>query len=76
MTDTTLLNELVNNSGVTKIWLANKIGCSRQRLYKILDGSEVTASEIQSISEALRFTSATRDKVFFAQKVASNTTKE
>jgi len=76
MTDTVLLNELVDNSGVSKIWLARKIGCSRQRLYKILEGSEVKASEIQSISDALKFTPATRDKIFFAKKVASNTTEE
>ena len=70
MIDTRLLNEIVESSGVTKIWLANKIGCSRPHLYKILDGtSNVTLSEIESISEALRLTPGTRNKIFFAQKV-------
>jgi len=69
MTNTTLLNEIIESNGVTKLWLSNKIGCSRPRLYKILNGGEVTASEIQAISDALRLTQSTRDKIFFAQKV-------
>lgn len=69
MTDTSLLKEVVDNSGVTKRWLADKIGCSRPRLYRILDGNEVTASEIQAICDALKLSTSMRDKIFFAQKV-------
>ena len=69
MTNTTLLKEAINESGVTKRWLADKIGCSRPRLYRILEGNDVTASEIQAICDALKLTSSKRDKIFFAQKV-------
>lgn len=69
MTDTKLLKEIIDDSGVTITWLARQIGCSRPRLYKILDGGDATASEIQSISKALRMTDSTRNKIFFAQKV-------
>ena len=75
MTDTKLLKEIIDDNGVTITWLARKMGCSRPRVYKILDGGEVTASEIQSISTALRLTDSTRNKIFFAQKVALHSTK-
>ncbi len=74
MTDTKLLKELIDNSGVTITWLANKVGCSRPRIYKIIEGGDATASEIQAISEALRLTDSTRNKIFFAKNVVSNTT--
>lgn len=69
VTDTKLLKEIIDDSGVTITWLAKKIGCSRPRVYNILNGYDVTATEIQAISKALRLTDATRNKIFFAQKV-------
>jgi DNA transposition AAA+ family ATPase len=69
MTDKELLNQLMSNSGITKSWLARRIGCSRPRIYKILSGGECTASEIAGISEALHLTTEQRDLVFFAHKV-------
>lgn len=67
MTNTELLKQVIEESGVTITWLANKVGCSRPRIYKILDGGETTASEIQSISNALKLTDSTRNKIFFAK---------
>ena len=67
MTNTDLLKEIIKDSGVTITWLADKMGCSRPRIYKILDGGDVTASEIQSISKALKLTDSTRNKIFFAK---------
>ena len=32
MTDTTLLKEIIKDSGVTITWLAEKVGCSRPRI--------------------------------------------
>ena len=69
VTDTKLLKEIIDDSGVTITWLAKKIGCSRPRVYNILNGYDVTATEIQAISKALRLTDSTRNKIFFAQKV-------
>lgn len=69
MTNTELLNEFMTESGVTKTFLARKVGCSRPRIYKILSGAECTASEIAGITEALHLTTKQRDLVFFAKKV-------
>lgn len=69
MIDTVLLNKVVEDSGVTKIWLANKIGCSRPRLYRILEGGNVTLAEVESLCEALGISASTRNKIFFAQRV-------
>jgi predicted transcriptional regulator len=69
MTNKELLNQLMDDSGITKSFLARKVGCSRPRIYKILGGGECTASEIAGISEALHLTTEQRDLVFFAQKV-------
>lgn len=69
MTDTQLLNQFMMDSGVTKTWLARKVGCSRPRIYKILSGADCTASEIAGITEALHLTAKQRDLIFFAQKV-------
>ena len=66
MTNTKLLKEVIEESGVTITWLAHKIGCSRPRICKILDGGDATASEIQSISKALKLSDSTRNKIFFA----------
>ena len=65
MTDTVLLKEIIKDSGVTITWLADKVGCSRPRIYKILEGGDATASEIVAISKALRLTDGTRNKIFF-----------
>ena len=67
MTNTDLLKDVINESGVTITWLANKMGCSRPRVYKILEGADVTASEIQSMSKALKLTDSIRNKIFFAK---------
>lgn len=69
MTDTTLLNDIIKDKGIKKIWLADKIGVSRQRLYNILDGADVSVSEIEGITEALGINATTRNKIFFASKV-------
>ena len=66
MTNTNLHKEVIKESGVTITWLADKMGCSRPRIYKILDGGDATASEIQSLSKALRLTDSIRNKIFFA----------
>lgn len=74
MTDAKLLLEIINESGMTKVSIAKKVGISRERLYTILEGSECRASEIEGLSKALRLTNATRDKIFFAKKVAESAT--
>lgn len=76
MTNTVLLNEVIDSSGMTKTFIAAKMGISRPRLYKILDGDECTVSEMLNLSNVLRLTMKQRSDIFFVKKVVSNTTLE
>jgi len=73
MTDNVALFNLITSSGMTKTFIANSIGCSRQHLYDILDkGIECSASEIVAFSELLRLTKQQRDEIFLNKKVIVN----
>lgn len=76
MTNTVLLKEVIEDSGMTKTFIADKMGVSRPRLYKILDGDECTVTEMLSLSAILRITNKQRSDIFFAKEVVSNTTEE
>lgn len=76
MTNTVLLNEVIKDSGMTKTFIADKMGVSRPRLYKILDGDECTVTEMLSLSTILRITNKQRSDIFFAKEVAQDTTEE
>lgn len=76
MTNTVLLNEIIKDSGMTKTFIADKMGVSRPRLYKILEGDECTVTEMLSLSNILRITNKQRSDIFFGKEVVSNTTKE
>ncbi len=66
MTDTTLLAKYLEESGVTITHLAKRLGCTRNRVYSILHGADVTASEIVVICDTLHISKKDRDKIFFA----------
>ena len=53
MTDGKALEEVIDESGITISHIAFKMGCSRNRIYSILKGSEFVASEIVALSEIL-----------------------
>lgn len=72
MTNAKLLKEKITASGVTITFLADKLGCSRNRIYSILEGSECTASEIVGLSEAIHLTKEERDTIFLSEKVIDN----
>ena len=72
MTDGKALSEVIENSGITITFIAAKLGCSRNRIYSILNGSECTASEIVALCEVLHMDRDTRDKIFLSQKVIDN----
>lgn len=72
MTDAKALREKIVSSGVTIKFLAERLGCSRNRIYSILSGSECTASEIIGLSEALHMTKEERDEIFLSEKVIIN----
>jgi predicted transcriptional regulator len=74
MTDIELLKQMIVDSGMTKTAIARKAGITRDRLYTILDGVDVKATEIEGLAKTLRMTNPVRDRVFFAKDVAQETT--
>ena len=69
MTDTALLDQAINDSGVTITFLADRLSCSRNRIYAIKAGAECTAKEIVMLSEALHLTKRQRDDIFLSSSV-------
>lgn len=69
MTDGKLLRSTIDDRGATISFLAKSLGCSRNRIYSIIDGADCTASEIIRFSEVLHLTKAQRDDIFLPQSV-------
>lgn len=69
MTDVKMLSEVVAESGMTKSFIARKMGCSRPRLYAILNGGECTVSEMISLSNVLRLSSRQRNEIFLRSRL-------
>lgn len=75
MTDSRLLKETIEGSGISVSFLARKLGISREGFYKKLNNeSEFKASEILCLSDALHLTDDRRDSIFFAKNVECNAT--
>lgn len=69
MTDVKLLSEAITESGMTKSFIAQKMGCSRPRLYAILNGGECTVTEMLSLSDILRLTNKQRTDIFLRSEL-------
>ena len=69
MTNGEKLEKAIKESGVTITFIAEKMKCSRSRVYAILRGSECNASEIVMLSAILHLTKEQRDDIFLLQKV-------
>lgn len=68
MTNTEMLKEAIGDSGISIKAIANKIGISREGLYKKLNNqTEFKASEIMAIADILRMDAKQRDHIFFDQ---------
>jgi DNA-binding XRE family transcriptional regulator len=74
MTNTTLLEELINNSGLKRSYIAKKLGISRQALHKkIIGGAQFVGPEIKIMCELLKLETWAQIKpVFFAGDVSKN----
>lgn len=72
MTDGKALSDAIKESGISITHIAEKVGCSRNRIYSIINGSECTASEIVTISEVLHFTEKERNDIFLRNSVNEN----
>lgn len=69
MTNGPELLKAIKEAGVSIVFLAKKIGCSRNRIYAIINGADCTATEIAGLSEALHLTKERRDYIFLERKV-------
>lgn len=69
MTNTELLKEAIENSGMSITFIANKIGISREGFYKKMNNlTEFKASEIMALTEILGLSKEERDRIFFDGK--------
>lgn len=69
MTNGKMLKAVIDESGVSITFLANKLECSRNRIYAIINGSDCTASEIAGLSKLLHMTRKQRDEIFLSVNV-------
>lgn len=69
VTDGKALEEAINEAGVTITHIARTIGCSRNRIYAILGGSDCTAREICGFSQVLHLSRDKRDDIFLPNSV-------
>ena len=70
MTAADRLKDKIEERGMPMTTVANRSGILRQTLYNRLNGvGDFTASEIISLSTALRLTQEERDEIFFADEV-------
>ena len=70
MTNTELLKKTINESGMTIVFLADKLDISREAFYMKLNGkTEFKASEIFSLRRLLGLSSRQTEAIFFCTKV-------
>lgn len=63
------LRQMIKDSGVSIVFLAEKLDCSRNRIYSILNNDECSASEIAGLSKWLHMTNEQRDYIFLSEDV-------
>lgn len=68
--DHALLNRKIEESGITKVYLAKKLGITPQGLYNKLSGIyDWRRSEVETLCEVLHIDDADeRSRIFFANK--------
>lgn len=70
MTDIAMLKEVINESGMTMVAIAEKSGIERTTLYNRLNGiGDFTAREIVGLTNALHLTKPQRDRIFLSNNV-------
>ena len=70
MVNIALLKDTIDDRGMTIVKLSEKCGIDRATLYNRFNGKgEFTASEIVSITDALRLSNTERDSIFLLQNV-------
>lgn len=69
MTDGNDLKKAIKNAGVSIVFLSEKLGCSRNRVYAIIGGADCTATEIAQLSQCLHLSKEERDHIFLRLSV-------
>lgn len=70
MTNTELLKKTITESGITIVFLADKLDISREAFYMKLNGkTEFKASEIFTLRRLLGLSSKQTEAIFFCAKV-------
>lgn len=69
MTNGEALRQAIKDSGVSIVFIANRLGCSRNRVYSIINGADCTASEISEFTQLLHLTKQQRDHIFLSKSV-------
>lgn len=69
MTDGERLWKAIKESGISITFIANKMDCSRNRIYAILNGADCTASEILALAEILHLSVKDRNNIFLPVNV-------
>ena len=69
MTNGNALKQAIKDSGVSIVFIANKLECSRNRVYSIIKGADCTASEISELTQLLHLTKQQRDYIFLSNSV-------
>lgn len=76
MTDVELLKKKIDEQGYKLKFIASKIGITYQALLnKLNNDTEFKASEIGVLSRLLKLSARERDAIFFANTVATESTK-
>ena len=61
------LKDIINDSGMTMVAIAEKSGIVRETLYNRLDGKgDFSASEIVGLTKTLHLTRKDRDRIFLS----------
>lgn len=70
MTNTKLLNKVIDESGYKRTFIANCLGISTFSLSKKINNiTEFKASEIEKLSKLLELTPQQKEAIFFANSV-------
>lgn len=76
MTNTALLKEKIQQSGLKKFHIARELGMSRQTLKTYLEGeSEFRVSHMNILCALLKIDPEQREAIFFGRNGASKATK-
>ncbi len=68
MTNSKLLNDAIEQSGLKRDWIAKQLGITRASLFsKIKNECEFKASEVSKLSRILSLDDKTRDYIFLTE---------